>query len=133
MSTSLGLGLGDPQLGLQRVGSATRARLVPGATCWPTSTGTCSQHAVRCRRATAELVDAALRSVDQRPELVDAGLLRLELGANVVLGNLDALLLELVTRRQRIRLDRGLLEDQVGDEAVLGEVLVDFLSSRACS
>ena len=37
----LGLRLGDAQLGRSTSGRATRARLAPAATCWPSSTGTC--------------------------------------------------------------------------------------------
>ena len=50
---------------LSRVGSATRARLVPGATCWPTSTGTCSRTPSMPAR-TRSLIHVVLAERDQR-------------------------------------------------------------------
>jgi hypothetical protein len=57
----------------------------------------------------------------------DPRLLRFELLADIVLGDLDALLFQAVAGGQRIGLDGRLLEYQAGDETVLCEVLVDFL------
>ena len=50
----LGLRFRNLQLRLEPPGSATRARLVPGATCWPTSTGTtCSTPSMPARTFSA--------------------------------------------------------------------------------
>ena len=96
----------------RRLGLATRARLVPGATCWPTSTGTSCSMPVEAG-AHLQLVALLLRQAQQRARLVDQRLLhgelrlhRLGLARELLLRNLVAHA-ELIARRPATASARG--------------------------
>ena len=110
---------------LRREGSATRARLVPGATCWPTSTGHDLQHAGDAG-ADVQFVHLPLLQLHDRARLIDLGLLhgqprlrRLGVALELLLGDGQA-------RRQLVGVERRLLQRHVRDQTLVGQLLVDL-------
>ena len=115
---------------LSRDGLATRARLVPGATCWPTSTGTtCSTPAKPARTCSSSTCRCF--SSHHRARLIDLGLLHREPRLHR-LGVARELLLGDVVARRRAARRRASTASAISVETscLVGQLLVDLRLQR---
>jgi hypothetical protein len=83
------------------------------------------EHAVHAR-AHAQLIDLRLAKSIHGAQLIDARLLRLQLRLEVLLGDLHAILFDLVPRCQRFGAHRRLLERELRHQSVFGEIFIDL-------
>ena len=108
---------------LRRPGLATRARLVPGATCWPTSTGHELQHAAQ-PGADVQFVLLLPLELQHSARLIDARLLHGELRAARLGTARELLLRDLVPDGELLGVDLRLPNHQIGDELIFRQRLV---------
>ena len=105
------------------VGSATRAMFVPGVTRWPTSTGSCCEHAGHAG-ADVQIFDFIHPHSGGGFQLFDRGLLGGELRLDRVARKDEAFFLNRIAIGQFVPFDDGGLVFEIGDEAVLLELVI---------